>query len=173
MCVPGDRDGTSSTSSGSFAGPAPAAPLCATLTAAGADVAVVTVATAPPALTDATAPDATYTLSQAFVYPSAGNAAPPLATLRATLTITGSLLVLGTQGASSSLEQNESFTTTLSAGVLTLVCKNRTGAVALALLPGAAGEGESAGITYAPSAALLTLRVVRPFGTVDLFFTRT
>lgn len=146
---------------------------CATLPSTGLDVSRVMLATEAPPLTPGVAPDATYVLSQMLVYPAQGSAPLQLVTLRATLQVAGSLLVMGTQGASPSLEENESFTSTLSGGQMTLVCKNRTGAVAATLFPDTPGQTEAAMTSYVPSAGVLTLRLVRPFGTVDMFFAKS
>ena len=161
-----DPDSGAAADSGVDAG-APTQGVCATLPTVSPDITFLSVAAAPPAITDGVPPDGTYTLTQAFAY---YGVTPPLVSLSATLAVSGATLEIGAQASNPALEDNESFTVVFSNAQIILVCKTRTGATALTLFPKSPGTAESAHLAWDSAAKLMTLRLQTASGVLDLFF---
>jgi hypothetical protein len=135
------------------------------------DVDVIPKSGAPAEVVDSAPPDGRYELVQASSYGVDGSA-PLVATLRASLDVSGARLILGAQATrGTTLEANESFTLTVTPGVLTKVCESRHGAVAAGLLRGAPGATSPAHLGWNASTSLLTLVMTTSSGEIELLFT--
>jgi hypothetical protein len=148
--------------------PPPPPPTCPTLDALASDVIVVQKAGAAPSVPDASPPNGTYSLVQASAY---GGDPLTLQKLRAALSVSGAKLVLGAQASTSTaIEENESFTLTLTSSTLVKVCETRAGAVSTTLLPGAPGTQRVAHVSWDAPRSTLRLVVAMAFGEVELLF---
>jgi hypothetical protein len=134
------------------------------------DVDVVPKSGAPAEVVDLAPPDGRYELVQASSY--GVESGPVVATLRASLDVSGARLIIGAQATqSTTLEANESFTLTVTPGVLTKVCESRQGTVAAGLLRGAPGATSPAHLGWNASTSLLTLVISTSSGDIELLFT--